>query len=105
MLGWWHHRGDKNVLFLKYEDMKKYLLGSVSEIASFLKANTSHDTMEKIAEQTVFSNMKENSFCNSPWDQFIHDRSKTDFMRKGIVGDWKSFLTPEQSSELYSLCK
>ena len=103
VLGWWHHRGDKNVLFLKYEDMKKDLLGSVSRIASFLEADILHDTLEKIAEQTAFSNMKKNSFCNSPWNQVQRDRSETNFMRKGIVGDWKNFLTPEQSSELDAL--
>ena len=83
MLGWWHHYSDKNVLYLKYEDMKKDLLGSVSRIESFLKADILHHTLEKITEQTAF-NMK-NSFCKSPWNQSVRNRSETDFMRKGIV--------------------
>jgi len=49
VLGWWHHRDDNNV-FLKYEDMKKDLVGSVSRIASFLKADILHNTIVKIAE-------------------------------------------------------
>ncbi len=36
VLGWWHHKDDKNVLFLKYEDMKKDLPHAVSQIASFM---------------------------------------------------------------------
>ena len=104
VLSWWKHRDDKNVLFLKYEDMKKDLVGCVSTIASFIEADISSDVITKIAHQTTFDNMRENPLANSAWSQVVRDRSKTDFMRKGIVGDWKKFLTAEQSSEIDALC-
>ena len=104
MLDWWHHRGDKNDMFIKYEDMKIDMFGNVSRIASFLETEILHDTIENIAKQTAFSNTKKNSFCKSPWNQSVCDRSETDFMRKGIVSHWKNFLSPEQSTELDALC-
>ena len=38
LLSWLPHKDDKNVLFLKYEDMKRDLPGAVSTIASFIGA-------------------------------------------------------------------
>ena len=36
ILGWWAHKDDDNVLFLKYEDMKKDLPTAVARIAKFI---------------------------------------------------------------------
>ena len=36
LLSWWPHRDDENVLFMKYEDMKKDLPAAVSQVASFI---------------------------------------------------------------------
>ena len=48
LLSWWPHRDDENVLFIKYEDMKKDLPAAVSQVASFIGANTSSDVIGKI---------------------------------------------------------
>ncbi len=37
VLGWWKHRDDPNVLFIKYEDMQKDLHSSIEKIARFLR--------------------------------------------------------------------
>ena len=36
VLGWWAHKDDDNVLFLKYEDMKKDLPAAVARMAKFI---------------------------------------------------------------------
>ena len=38
VLGWWKHKDDPNVLFLKYEDLQKVMFSSVSTIALELLA-------------------------------------------------------------------
>ena len=38
VLGWWKHKDDPNVLFLKYEDLHKVMFSSVSTIALELLA-------------------------------------------------------------------
>ena len=106
VLGWWEHKDDDRVLFLKYEDMKKDLKKCVSEIASFIGADISEEMVAQIASQTTFESMKKNPLANNAWRNEVVSRgkSKTEFMRKGIVGDWKNFLTQEQSAEVDAIC-
>ena len=103
LLSWLPHKDDKNVLFLKYENMKRDLPGAVTQIASFMGANLSSDVITKIADLASFNKMKKDTTTNFSWSSF-HQKEGTEFMRKGIVGDWKNFLTAEQSAEVDSIC-
>ncbi len=87
---WWAHRDESNVLFLKYEDMKKDLPTSIKTIADFLGYNIDQDTLQKIAQATTIESMKVNT---SLWKE-------QQFLRKGVVGDWKNHFTPAQSEEM-----
>ena len=46
--------------------------------------------------------MKHNPAANGGWlDQFVPKRENPiPFIRKGIIGDWKSHLTEEQSAKI-----
>ena len=81
LLSWLPHKDDKNVLFLKYEDMKRDLPGAVSQIASFIGADPSSDVITDIADLTSFDKMKNdttilghvkkvmtNSFARESWE-------------------------------------
>ena len=103
LLSWLPHKDDKNVLFLKYEDMKGDLPGAVSRIASFVEADLSSDVIAKISDLTSFDNMKKDDAVNYSWTP-VHKTSETKFMRKGTVGDWKNYLTEEQSAEMDAIC-
>ena len=104
LVGWWPHRNDKNVLFLKYEDMKKDLESTVSTIASFMGINLSNDIITKIANLTSFERMKEDNTANYSWREYYQKKGLPKFCRKGIIGDWKNFLSPEQSAEMDDIC-
>ncbi len=93
VIGWWKHRHDSNILFLKYEDLKKDLSGNVLKIASFIGTNLSDDVVTRVADMATFDKMKENPTTNYKWTS--KDRN---FIRKGIVGDWKNYFSPEQSA-------
>ena len=99
ILGWWHHRCDHNVLFLKYEDLKKDLRSNVAKISTFIGADLTDDVLTKIVDMTTFQSMKENPTTNYKWTS--KDRN---FIRKGIIGDWKNFLTDQQSAQVDTLC-
>ena len=103
LLSWLPHKDDKNVLFLKYEDMKKDLPGAVSQIALFVGADLSSDVIAKIADLTSFDKMKKDDAANYSWTP-VHKTAETKFMRKGTVGDWKNYLTEEQSAEMDAIC-
>jgi hypothetical protein len=103
VLSWWKYKDADNILFLKYEDMKKDLPKAIEIIASFIGYKLEPQVMDSIAEQCSFQSMKENSACNyvnAPrWE------NSQPFIRKGVVGDWKSYFTEDQNrrfDELYT---
>ena len=105
VLSWWPHRDDENVLVMKYEDMKKDLPAAVSQVASFMGADVSSDVIAKIATLTDFEYMKNDDTVNqSETKPYVRPSSTTDFLRKGEVGDWKNYLSPEQSAQMDAIC-
>ena len=102
---WLPHKDDENVLFLKYEDMKKDLKQAVTDIASFIGANNlSSEVIGKIADLTSFDKMKKDNTANYSWSEMQQKENVPSFMRKGVVGDWKNYLTEEQSAEIDAMC-
>ena len=97
VLSWWAHKDDDNVLFLKYEDMKRDLPTAVAQIAKFINQDISKELVEEIAHKTTFANMKNDS---SVIVNTVRKPTGTDFLRKGEVGDWKNYFTPEQATRL-----
>ena len=97
VLEWWKHRDVENILFLKYEDMKKDHRGAVKKIAEFMGYDLKEEIIDTIVEKSTFQSMKEN-----PMSADVKKTRKpdaTDFFRKGVVGDWRSHFTPEQNAE------
>ena len=101
ILSWWAHRDSPNILFLKYEDMKKDLPQAISKIASFLQVDLSPDVVQKIADLTTFEKMKTDDTANYSWEKiFDNKKGEPSFLRKGTVGDWKNHLTAEESTAI-----
>ena len=61
VLSWWNHKDDRNVFFIKYEDM---LSSAIVKIAKFIDRDIEEDVVAKIAEETTFTKMKENPMAN-----------------------------------------
>ncbi|XP_022100034.1 sulfotransferase 1A1-like [Acanthaster planci] len=95
-LFFWEKRNDPNILVLKYEDMKQDPRGYVEKISKFLGKNLSAETLDAITEHCSFANMKNNPMAN-PDSMLRHDESQGAFMRKGVVGNWKSHFTVAQN--------
>ena len=101
VLSWWaHYKDDDNVLFLKYEDMKRDLPTAVAEIAKFIGQDISKELVEEIAHKTTFTNMKNDPSASFEKVKTFRKPTGTDFLRKGEVGDWKNYFTPEQAARL-----
>ncbi|XP_022779887.1 sulfotransferase 1C2A-like [Stylophora pistillata] len=92
VLEWWKHKDDENVLFLKYEDMKRDLPSQIGLISKFLSKSLSEDMVDRIAKQCTFDAMKNNS---SAYWMMTRDGELPNFLRKGQVGGWKDYFTPE----------
>lgn len=98
MGGYWNQRNNANLLFLKYEEMKKDLKSVVFKIADFIGKSISDDDVEKLLDHSSFSCMKKNPAVNNESLTEIFKKKKVmedlegNFMRKGEVGDWKGMI-------------
>ena len=87
LLTWLPYKDNKNVLFMTYEDMKRDLLQSISQIASFIEVELSRGVILKIADQTTFDSMqKDDTVDYSRVPEFRIEKGESMFIRKGIVG-------------------
>ncbi|XP_077998915.1 sulfotransferase 1A1-like [Glandiceps talaboti] len=102
VMGWWKHSHQPNVLFLKYEDVKKNFRGTIEQIASFLGRDLNSATIDRIMDYCSFENMKKNPAVNRMNAADV-DSTVSPFMRKGIVGDWKNHFTVAQNEQFERL--
>lgn len=102
VLPWWEaSQHDKNILFLKYEDMKNDHAGNVARIASFLDLQADSQLIDKVVALSSFKSMSSGESTNFNW---IPQREgvPTHF-RKGDIGDWRNQFTEAQSQQLDAL--
>ena len=99
VLSWWAHKDDENVLFLKYEDMKKDLLSAVTKIVEFIGFNLDKEVIREIASKATFESMKDDSLVNYSWSK-LYRQDGPPFIRKGEIGDWKNHFNEEQSKRI-----
>ncbi|XP_039248783.2 uncharacterized protein LOC120326527 [Styela clava] len=97
---WEKYQDDKQrIYFVTYEDLKKDLRKEVESIAKFLEKKLSDKQMDAISEHCTFGSMSKNKSTNmSAAAKYGMDLTKSKFMRKGEVGDWKNHFTINQSS-------
>lgn len=102
MLDFWQKRHDPNVLFLKYEDMKKDLASTIYECAKFLNVEESitAEDVAQMCDHLNFDRMQKNPAVNI--DSYLHfnrDKEKrVQFIRKGQIGDWKNYMSNDLSN-------
>ncbi|XP_053467665.1 sulfotransferase 2B1-like [Ictalurus furcatus] len=84
------------ILYITYEEMIQDLRGIIRRILCFLNRQLSEDALKRVIEQCQFKTMKQNKMSNySMVAPEIMNSSKSPFLRKGIVGDWKNHFSPE----------
>lgn len=91
----------KDILFLKFEDMKADLHGVIRQVAAFLQKPFTEQDIEKLANHVSFDSMKVNPSVNygtvTQEMQRIHgvEKKNASFIRKGKVGGWKEEMSPD----------
>ncbi|KAG8182716.1 hypothetical protein JTE90_026169 [Oedothorax gibbosus] len=95
-----------NVFFMTYEELKLDLRGMVLRLCDFLERPLSDEAVDAVVRHCTFESMKTNKMVNREQLPIadLFDMTKSKFMRKGIIGDWKNHFTPEQSSAFDDLC-
>ncbi|CAG2109237.1 unnamed protein product [Medioppia subpectinata] len=95
------HSDDNQILVIYYEDLKRDFVTQVNRICDFMgKPEPSVEDMKALQIHCSFDQMKDNPSVNyKHWDDFgFRDRNESQFMRRGEIGDWKCFLSPQQNA-------
>ena len=95
---WYKFNKDrKESLVLIYEDMKKSHRHHVMKIAEFLGYDLSDKVIDLIVEKSSFEDMSKK--INTAFKEFPGWKSdRSNFIRKGEVGDWVNYFSEEQSA-------
>lgn len=83
-------RGNRGEISRRQNSIKD-LPSQVRLTASFLNKPLSEDIINRIAEQCSFNGMTKDL---SRYTVHVNE-SQTSILRKGVVGDWKNYFTPE----------
>ena len=95
---WFAVKDLPNLLFLTYEEMKEDTAAVVRRLGEFLGGEFEKYALDEAIVQKVVQNSSLTSMKKSPENWTF---SKNDeFVRKGIIGDWRTTLSEMQSRRL-----
>lgn len=107
-----YKRRHSNVLVIRYEDMKRDLPTVIRQCAEHLdiKRKLTSEDIDNICDYVRFDKMQNNNAVNletlvfkdpavkEQIDQEAYNKVK--FIRKGQVGDWQNYLSPELNAQV-----
>jgi hypothetical protein len=98
--GWWEHRHDPNVQFLRYEDLVHDLERSLHRIAAFCDLEIEPAHMPAILERCSFAFMKahESKFDHTLGMLWERGMQPNAFIREGRAGAGKGALSSQQQA-------
>ncbi|KAL1187707.1 Cytosolic sulfotransferase 1 [Cardamine amara subsp. amara] len=92
----------KHVLFMRYEEMKAEPHDQIKRLADFLecpftKEEEESGLVEEVLELCSLSNLKSLEVNKT---EKVNNVEHKNYFRKGEVGDWKNYLTPEMEKKI-----
>lgn len=111
MLEFYERRNQPNVLVVKYEDMKRDLPTIIQQCADHLEISRTltTDDIDKLCEHVKFEKMESNPNVNLEaivfQDPTMKEQidpiayNKVKFIRKGQVGDWQNYFSPDTNAK------
>uniref|UniRef100_A0A8C4QLT4 Sulfotransferase n=1 Tax=Eptatretus burgeri TaxID=7764 RepID=A0A8C4QLT4_EPTBU len=101
VLGWLKSDENSNLLLLTYEELHTEFRTSLRRLASFLGRPLDSAAEEMVSSHCSFAKMVTNCMTNYslvPHSWINHTQGR--FLRKGVLGDWKTHLTINQNDKI-----
>jgi hypothetical protein len=100
LLPWLAASVDDHIMVVTYEALKGDTVGTIANVARFLggvarETATEPGAIERIVAEASFDSMHRNQ---QRWSSARPDDAK--FVRRGVVGDWRSHFSPAQARQL-----
>ncbi|XP_032377373.1 cytosolic sulfotransferase 1 [Etheostoma spectabile] len=97
--GWWEKKQTySNIHYMFYEDLIEDTGREIDKLCCFLGLSPSAEEKEIIIGKVLFDVMKNDNMVNRSTVKEL-DFTKSSFMRKGKVGDWKNHFTVAQDEK------
>ncbi|XP_077521138.1 sulfotransferase ssu-1-like [Amblyomma americanum] len=130
LLSWYEHRNDPNVLLITYEGLKEDTAASVLQIADFIGNEHGDELRRDAALYAKITDMVSASSMRKAFSEGIKSiipsllalppekalksvevyrkvlskkrmaSAKSEFIRKGVVGDWRNYFKPEHIEKM-----
>ncbi|XP_077996001.1 sulfotransferase 2A8-like [Glandiceps talaboti] len=97
IIGWKKVGIEDNVLHLSYENMQECFRDAVRKLGTFLQVNLSDEEIDKIEKFCAVDKMRKSIHKNLILDDAVFKGEAHEFIRKGIVGDWKNHFLVAQN--------
>lgn len=91
---WYKKRKQKNILFLRFEEIKADPAKAVDQIAAFLEIKLNHNLRERVLKASDFKNMQAINDRFYPVRQSIWTDPDGKIIRKGQVGGASNLFSP-----------
>ncbi|KAL3862326.1 hypothetical protein ACJMK2_008303 [Sinanodonta woodiana] len=99
-------KGRHPIHFVFYEDLKEDAVRELDRISKFLSLKHQKSFLQSVAESSTFIKMRNQKYLYHPFPAEVMDENYADFLfRRGIVGDWRSWFSEEQSKQLDAVYK
>lgn len=85
----WGNKANHRLYLLKYEDLKFNPKQTIKSLLKFLKIKRSDAEIEQAVENSRFSKIKKEEM------QTLKNSNKPRIFRKGLVGEWRNTLSPQ----------
>jgi peroxiredoxin len=96
--GWWEHRDDANVLFLRYEELIADMPGCLRRISAFCGLEIAPKRWPDVLERCSFAFMKRHESQFDPLTALLYEQGfrPNSHLRNGQSGAWKDRLSAQQ---------
>jgi hypothetical protein len=96
----WHKMEHPNLLKITYEDARRNTTAVLERVVKFVGRPVADGRLAEVVASTEFEAMKKSELRNQINHPDMREDTATPFMRKGIVGDWKDWLTVAQNERM-----